>query len=59
MVGGKQTNNRVEGQNRGRLGEIRDVGKNEGEGKMPGVDKMDTAANSQEGKTGKLERGRS
>ena len=54
---GKHTNSRIEGQNRGRLGQIRDVEKNEGEGRTQGVKKMDTAAKSQARKTGNLERG--
>jgi len=37
----------VGGINRGRLAEMRDVGKNEGKRKTQGVNKMDTAANSQ------------
>ena len=37
--------------------QTRDVGKNEGEGMTHGVDKMDTEANSEEGKIGNFERG--
>ena len=47
--GGRDINSRFNGQ-------IRDVVMNEGEGRMHGVDKMDAEANSEEGKTGNLER---
>ena len=53
----KHTISRVERQNKGRLGEIRDVGKNECLRRTHGVDKMDTETNLQEGKAGNLERG--
>ena len=36
----------VEGQNRGRLGEIRDVGENESEGRTHRMDKTNTETNS-------------
>ena len=42
------TNSRVEGQNRGRLGQIMGVGRNEGEEEMHGVNNMNTEANSQD-----------
>ena len=48
--GGKCTNGRNEGQNRGRLGQTRKVGKNEVSGWTQEVDKMNTATNSQEEK---------
>ena len=44
---GKTTNSRVEGQSRGRFGEIRYVGKNEFKGRTRGMSKIDTATNSQ------------
>ena len=50
------TNNQVEGQNRGILGEIRDVENKYGKGRTQGLDKMDTATNSQsQNWKGKLE----
>ena len=50
VEGGGNTNSRVEGQNRVRLGQKMGEGKNWGQEKMHGVDKMDTERNSQEGK---------
>ena len=47
-VGGN--NSRVEGQDRGRLGQTMGVGRNWRQKRMYGVDKMDTEENSQEGK---------
>ena len=44
---GKNINILVEGQNGGRLGEIRDAGKHESKERTPGVNNMDTATNSQ------------
>ena len=51
----KLTYSRVEGQNRGGLGQIRCLGKNQRQGRTHRVDKVDTEANSQDGKTGDLE----
>ena len=47
-VGGN--NSRVEGQDRGRLGQTMGVGRNEGQKRMHGVDEMDTEGNAKEGK---------
>ena len=44
---GGHTKSRVEGQNRGRLEKIKDVGKNKDRGRTQGVNKEDTAENSQ------------
>ena len=44
---GEHTNSKAEGQIRGRLGGIRNIGKNEGLGRTWAVNKMHTAANSQ------------
>ena len=46
-MGGEHTNSRVEGQNRRRLGDIRDMGKNESKRRGRGMNKIDTAANFQ------------
>ena len=45
--GGGPTNSRVEGQNRGIWGEIKDVGKSTCKGRTQGMDKLETDANSQ------------
>ena len=51
MGGVVGNNSRVEEQNRGRLRQIKDVGRTHG------VDNIDTEANSHKGKTGNLEGG--
>ena len=50
MREGGNTNSRVEGQYRGRLGQTMGVGKNGRQERMHGVDKIGTEGKSQDGK---------
>ena len=49
----ENTDSGVEGQDRGRLGQTMSVGRNGGQERTHGVDKMDTEGNSQEAKSGR------